>query len=509
MVHLFVQSAYTLLKITVRIEEIVTKTQEYGFNAVALTDFHVMHGIPSFLKICEREGIRGIIGMQVTVFYHEEKVPFLLLAKDNAGYANLMILSSMLNKEEEAVSLEDFKNYSRHCFIIAYGEGGWMDSELVNDNREMVYEKLSVMKKELPPFDIALSYQDASLWKMRNKILKKIAERLSVPVVALNKIYYLDEDDVRSYHVLNAIRLNKMVNDSSLPQLTGRYFLSAEEMEKLYEPEELQRTDEIAKQCNADGMVEKTGLPAFQGKYDVSSKEYLVRLCQAGLQKRLQGKVSRQYQSRLQYELDIILKMHFEDYFLIVYDFIRYARKQDILVGPGRGSAAGSLVAYCLGITQIDPLKYHLLFERFLNPDRVSMPDIDTDIPDNRRQEVIRYVVDTYGRDHVANIITFGTLGARQVIRDVARTMNMNQRDVDTVLKALGNASNTTLEEAYQNNSRFKKAVMSSRNNMILYEMAKKLEGLPRHSSIHAAGIVLSGKPLMDVIPTMQMDEEI
>ena len=509
MVHLFVQSAYTLLQSTVRIEALVKKTKEYGYNAVALTDFHVMRGIPAFLKACEKEGIKGIIGLQVTVLYHEEKVLFLLLAKDNAGYANLMILSSMLNNEEEAVSFEDFKRYSSHCFIIAYGEGGWMDSELVNDNREQVYEKLSIMKKELPPFDVALSYQDASLWKMRNKILKNIATRLSIPVVALNKIYYLEKEDVSSYHILNAIRLNKMVNDSSLPQLTGRYFLSLKEMADLYEPEELERTETIARQCNADGMVEKTGLPAFQGKYDVSSKEYLVRLCQAGLQKRLNGRVTQQYQSRLRYELDIILKMHFEDYFLIVYDFIRYARKQDILVGPGRGSAAGSLVAYCLGITQIDPLKYHLLFERFLNPDRVSMPDIDTDIPDNRRQEVIRYVVDTYGQDHVANIITFGTLGARQVIRDVARTMNMNQRDVDTVLKALGNAANTTLQQAFENNAKFKKAVMASRNNQILYEMAAKIEGLPRHSSIHAAGIVLSSKPLKEVIPTIRMDEGI
>jgi DNA polymerase-3 subunit alpha len=507
-VHLFVRSSFTLLSSTIRINALTARAKELGYSSIALTDHNVMHGAAAFSHACEKDGIHPIYGLEADCLYHEATVPFLLLAKDNIGYSNLMRLSSLICGEARQCTPEQLTQYAGHCFLIAYGEGGWFDSELIADQREEVRRKLEIMKQELPAFDVALSYNDASLWKMKNAALKRICATLGIRTVALNKIYYLKESDAEAYRAVCAIRQNRLIADQNLPRVSGRSLLSPAEMQTLYEPDDLARTDEIAAGCQADLKLPKTSLPAFPTPAPLTSAQYLTQLCLAGLSKRRKGRPEENYLSRLKYELDVIIRMHFEDYFLIVYDFIRAARNEGIYMGPGRGSAAGSLVAYSLGITQVDPIRYSLLFERFLNPERVSMPDIDTDIPDNRRQEVIGYVCRTYGLDHVAGIVTFGTLGAKQVIHDVGKAMNLNSRDVDMLTRMIPNTPKITLQDAMRQNARLRQVVNAEVRYQKLFAMAQQLEGLPRNTSIHAGGVIMSRLSLQEVVPTMDLETE-
>ncbi len=505
--HLFVRSCYTLLDSTIRIPELVSTAKKYGYQSVALTDHHVMHGVARFLHECKKEGIHPIVGLEVDVFYHEQKVPFLLLAKNNKGYANLMKLSSLLCDGREYATLEEFLTYSEHNFLIVYGEGGYFDAELISEDRTGISQKLALMKSELPTFDIAISYEETSLWRSKNAVLKALAKAQGILTVALNKIYYLAQKDYETLKVLSAIKQGTTLRDKNVTPITGRYFLSIPEMEKIYDADDLRRTDEIASECHCDGDLEKTGIPVYPLKDGITAEEYLPQLCLAGLKKRLNGDLKPAYVERLKHELQVIHKMGFEDYFLIVYDFIRYGRQKGIYIGPGRGSAAGSLVAYCLGITMVDPLQYNLLFERFLNAERVSMPDIDTDIPDIHRQEIIDYVYQKYGEQHIANIITFDTLAARAVLRDVGKAMDISKREIDMIVGLIPQTPKITLEKAYEQKEKLRVLLNASPQLMEYFNMSKRIEGLPKNKSIHAAGIVMSGKPIEDVIPTIQMAE--
>ncbi len=501
-VHLAVFSGYSLLNSTVRLEKLVRTAREYGYTSLALTDHHVMYGIPAFDRICRAGGIQPLFGMEATVAYHGQPVPFILLAKDNTGYRNLMKLSTLLSTKETCTE-EEFRHYAGHCHVIAYGEGGYPDRELLDDDREAVRRKLLTMKDELPEFDIALSYQETSLWRMKNATLKRIASSLNIRTVALNRVFYLNREDDELFRILGSIRTGKPLSDQSLPLIKGRYFLTEEEMRSLYDADDLVRTDEIAAMCRADLDIPKTSLPHFETPAGLTSAQYLTQLCLAGLKKRLNGREDAVYLKRLKYELDTIIEMHYEDYFLIVYDFICHARREGIYVGPGRGSAAGSLTAYVLGITQVDPLKYDLLFERFLNPERVSMPDIDTDIPDDRRQDVISYVFEKYGHEHTASIITFGTMKARQAVRDVGKAMEIPQRQIDQLARLIPGTPNITLNEALKKNHRLTELLSTDRKLEELYKAAIRLEGLPRHTSVHAGGVLFSALPVTDVIPAL------
>ena len=505
--HLFVRSCYTLLDSTIRIPELVSTAKKYGYQSVALTDHHVMHGIARFLHECKKEGIHPIVGLEVDVFYHEQKVPFLLLAKNNKGYANLMKLSSLLCDGREYATLEEFLIYSEHNFLIVYGEGGYFDAELISEDRTGISQKLALMKSELPTFDIAISYEETSLWRSKNAVLKALAKAQGILTVALNKIYYLAQKDYETLKVLSAIKQGTTLRDKNVTPITGRYFLSISEMEQIYDADDLRRADEIASECHCDGNLEKTGIPVYPLKDGITAEQYLPQLCLAGLKKRLNGDLKPAYVERLKHELQVIHQMGFEDYFLIVYDFIRYGRQKGIYIGPGRGSAAGSLVAYCLGITMVDPLQYNLLFERFLNAERVSMPDIDTDIPDIHRQEIIDYVYQKYGEQHIANIITFDTLAARAVLRDVGKAMDISKREIDMIVGLIPQTPKITLEKAYEQKEKLRVLLNASPQLMEYFNMSKRIEGLPKNKSIHAAGIVMSGKPIEDVIPTIQMAE--
>lgn len=505
--HLFVRSCYTLLDSTIRIPELVSTAKKYGYQSVALTDHHVMHGIARFLHECKKEGIHPIVGLEVDVFYHEQKVPFLLLAKNNKGYANLMKLSSLLCDGREYATLEEFLIYSEHNFLIVYGEGGYFDAELISEDRTGISQKLALMKSELPTFDIAISYEETSLWRSKNAVLKALAKAQGILTVALNKIYYLAQKDYETLKVLSAIKQGTTLRDKNVTPITGRYFLSISEMEQIYDADDLRRADEIASECHCDGNLEKTGIPVYPLKDGITAEQYLPQLCLAGLKKRLNGDLKPVYVERLKHELQVIHQMGFEDYFLIVYDFIRYGRQKGIYIGPGRGSAAGSLVAYCLGITMVDPLQYNLLFERFLNAERVSMPDIDTDIPDIHRQEIIDYVYQKYGEQHIANIITFDTLAARAVLRDVGKAMDISKREIDMIVGLIPQTPKITLEKAYEQKEKLRVLLNANPQLMEYFNVSKRIEGLPKNKSIHAAGIVMSGKPIEDVIPTIQMAE--
>ena len=505
--HLFVRSCYTLLDSTIRIPELVSTAKKYGYQSVALTDHHVMHGVARFLHECKKEGIHPIIGLEVDVFYHEQKVPFLLLAKNNKGYTNLIKLSSILCDGREYATYEELLQYCEHNFLIVYGEGGYFDAELISEDRTGITQKLAQMKSELPSFDIAISYEETSLWRSKNALLKALANAQGIHTVAVNKIYYLGQKDYETLKVLSAIKQGTTLKDKNVTPITGRYFLSIPEMEKIYDTDDLQRADEIASECHCDGNLEKTGIPLFPLKDGITAEQYLPQLCLAGLKKRLNGVLKLVYVERLKHELQVIHQMGFEDYFLIVYDFIRYGRQKGIYIGPGRGSAAGSLVAYCLGITMVDPLQYNLLFERFLNAERVSMPDIDTDIPDIHRQEIIDYVYQKYGEQHIANIITFDTLAARAVLRDVGKAMDISKREIDMIVGLIPQTPKITLDKAYEQKEKLRVLLNASPQLMNYFNMAKQIEGLPKNKSIHAAGIVMSGKPIEEIIPTIQMSE--
>lgn len=505
-VHLSARSYYSLMEGMMDINTLVTRSKELGFSAVCLSDRQAMYGAAAFMKCCRKNQIKGIIGLEDGFEWQDEQLNFVALAKDSKGYLELIRLCGISDRGELDINA---LAQLEHCFIIIFGEGGCLEAELINEDRQTLRMKLQELKDTIGSFDMALSYQETSFWRQKNAFLKDICKELEIRTVALNKVYYLEENDSRYFKALRCIRETRLFNDQRIIEVKGRHLLSPARMAELYEEDDLARTEEIAAACNCDMDLDKTSLPKFQTQPGITSEYYLRQLCKAGLLKRFnQMQPPAVYIERLEYELNIITNMHYEDYFLIVYDFIRHARRQGIYVGPGRGSAAGSLCAYCLGITHIDPIRYNLLFERFLNPERISMPDIDTDFPDDRRDEVIQYMVDKYGVDHVAHIITFNTFGAKQSLRDAARILNILPREIDMLTRQIPAVDKMSLSQIYQKQSRFAQMINADKRFSEMFEIALKIEGLPRHTSQHAAGIVMSRKPLDEVLPTMSLSED-
>lgn len=507
-VHLHVRSCYTLLQSTLTIDKIIKNTKKHGYHAVALTDFTVMHGAMAFYHACQKENIKPIFGLELNVMHKEDLFNFLLLAKDDEGYQALLKLSTFLNVEEHNyVSIEELATYSRHCVVITGGDSDAMETMVIKELKESLMDYLVDCRRMFADFYVSIARNDSGLLGKKNQFLKEIAHQLAIKTVALSRVYYEDESDEESYQTLCAINQGVSIHDKTLNYSTGRYFRSQSEMKALYEEEDLLMSEEIAAKCNVKMQFHKAILPKFVNRYGISSEAFLRQLCHKGLAKRMEFKqVPLAYQKRLDYELDVIISMQYADYFLIVWDFIRFAKTQDIYIGPGRGSAAGSLVAYCLGITHVDPIKYHLLFERFLNPERVSMPDIDTDFPDNRRDEVIHYVRNLYGKNRVAHIITFNTLATKQVLRDVGRAMEFPIREIDALCKMVPNQLKITLQGAYEGSTRFKERINSSEKYRTLFRIALRLEGLPRHASLHAGGIIFSNDDIDEVCPLIDVD---
>ena len=509
-VHLHVRSCYTLLQSTMTIQKIVDSAKRYGYHAVALCDKEVMHGAMAFYHMAKKADIQPIFGMEVEVAEEEGIFGFILLAKNDNGYQALMKLSTMLNTKErkEQLTMEELLTYTKDCVVLTNGDQNQMETYLIKEEMEHLAAFLQRCKESFATFYVAISRNDSPLLRQKNRLLKALCQQMQIPTTALSRIYFDEAKGEESYKTLCAINQGVSLDDKMLNYSPKRYFRSKEEMAELYDEDDLAASDKIAQMCHVEMKFPKAILPKFKNRYGMSSEEFLRRLCHKGLEKRMQyQKIPSVYEQRLRYELDVIISMGYADYFLIVWDFIRFAKTQDIYIGPGRGSAAGSLVAYCLGITHADPIRYHLLFERFLNPERVSMPDIDTDFPDDRRDEVIAYVHDLYGEHHVSHIITFNTLAAKQVLRDVGKAMQVAPRQIDLLCKLVPNRPKVTLQDAYQERVKFKQMINSGEQMRKLFAIALQLEGLPRHSSLHAAGIILSNEDISNVCPLIDVDE--
>lgn len=507
--HLCVRSAYSLLNGTMTVQKIVHQAKELGFESVALTDVNTMHGVMEFVLECKKVNIKPIIGLEISVSYSEYNFPLLCLAKNDLGYKALLKLSSLVNTESKVIDIQTVLEFQNNLFLILYSDHSLFDQSLLNGNDKDIEELARKLWRLLPNLILGISRQEDRFTSKQNIRLRTILNQFSVKTTACHRVYYAEAEEDENLRVLRAIDKQMLLSDKNLVKESFRYFLSDDEMLKLYGKEDCQMSDTIASQCDLKWESQKTYLPKFDTPKGISSSQYLTQLCLAGLEKRLEGNESiGVYRARLKSELDVIVSMQYEDYFLIVWDFIRFAKTQNIYVGPGRGSAAGSLVSYCLGITHVDPLKYDLLFERFLNPERISLPDIDTDFPDNRRDEVIQYVLNKYGKEHVAHISTFGTLAAKQVLRDVGRVMEISVRDLDSISKTIPNTLKITLAQAYNQSDRFRQLINSDERYQKLFKIASALEGLPRHISTHAAGIVMSSVNLSEVVPMIQIESD-
>lgn len=483
------------------IKSLIKKTKEAGFQTVCLADYHVLHGALEFQLEANKEGVKPLFGMEITFTYNEKVFNSLQIAKDIEGYRHLIDLSYRLSKAD---TVELMNSLSDHVITIIFSENGPFEEDLLHEDYDAVHETLVSLKANVPNLYIGISHQESSFFKQSNKILLEMASLNGIQATALSKVYYKEPSDDQIYRVLSAIDKGTYLDDKTLVSAPNRYFYSSEELTQLYTQDLLNTTDEIVKACNVDLLSLKTKLPIFPSKHAVSNKVYLTELAQFGLSRRLKDRVTPLYKERLDYELDVINSMDFSDYFLIVYDVIRHAKRNGIYVGPGRGSSAGSLVAYALGITEVDPIEFDLLFERFLNPERISMPDIDIDFPDDKREFVIDYVREKYGDDHLAHIITYGSLRAKQAFRDVARVLQVPIRTVDAASKLI---IETRLDDNYKSQKRFKQMIDNSDLLTSVMELALRVEGLPRHVSIHAAGIVMSALPLKDVVPLIQLSD--
>ncbi len=519
--HLHVHTQFSLLDGSAKIGEIVARAKALGMDSLAITDHGVMYGAIDFYRACQKEGIRPIIGCEIYVtsgsrfdrelgqgddkYYH-----LVLLAENNIGYANLMKIVSIGFTEgfyyKPRVDYEVLERYSEGLIALSACLAGIIPKNLTRGHYKEAREEALRLQEIFGEGNFFLELQDHGYdeQKMVNSQLLRMSEEENIPLVCTNDVHYVYDDDVEAHDILLCIQTGKKLNDEDRMRYPGGqfYLKSPEEMAKLfpYAPAAIENTHKIAERCKVEIDFDTQHLPKYDVPAPFAPDEYLEKLCEEGLRRRYPS-CFEEHEERLHYELDIIKRMGYVDYFLIVWDFINYAKSNGIMVGPGRGSAAGSIVAYCLAITDIDPIRYNLLFERFLNPERVSMPDIDVDFCFERRGEVIDYVTRKYGRDKVAQIVTFGTMAARNVIRDVGRVMDLPYSLCDSIAKMIPKELNITIDKALAANSELKQAYETDAQVRELIDMGKRLEGLPRNTSMHAAGVVISREPVMDCVP--------
>jgi DNA polymerase-3 subunit alpha len=526
--HLHLHTEYSLLDGSGKIKEMVTRAKELGMDSIAITDHGVMYGVIDFYRACHAEGIRPIIGCEVYVapnsrFDRESSSSedrynhLVLLAENNTGYSNLMKIVSTGFTEgfyyKPRVDYEILSQYKEGIIALSACLGG----EVASNVRRGFYEegkKAALRLRDLfGENNFFLELQDHGIPEQRqvNQALMRMHGETGIPLVATNDVHYTLESDEKAHDILLCIQTQKKVTDENRMRYEGgQYFIkSPEEMENLfpYAKDALENTQKIAERCHVEIEFGEYKLPKYDVPAGFTPLEYLKKLCDEGLVKRYINP-SKELQQRLDYEIETIRSMGFVEYFLIVWDFIKYAKDNQIMVGPGRGSAAGSLVSYCLEITNIDPIKYNLLFERFLNPERLTMPDIDIDFCFERRQEVIDYVVRKYGKDRVVQIVTFGTMAARAVIRDVGRALDLSYAQVDAVAKMIPTEIGITIEKALLSNPELKNMYNNDEQIKYLIDMSLRLEGLPRHTSMHAAGVVISKAPVVEYVPLSRASDD-
>ena len=518
--HLHVHTEYSLLDGSSKIKELVKKTKELGMDSIAITDHGVMYGAIDFYKEALNVGIKPILGCEVYIasgsrfdktyskqntYYH-----LVLLAENNEGYQNLLKLVSLGFTDgfyyKPRIDLEILRKYSKGIIGLSACMAGAVSKNILQNNYEKAKEYALIYEDIFGKGNFFLEIQDHGIKEQQDVIqgLIRLSKETNIPLVCTNDIHYINEEDSEAHDILLCIQTGKKVQDENRMRYQGNqfYLKSPEQMYSIfpYATEALENTYKIAQRCNVSFEFNKYKLPIFNVPENRDSFDYLKEICQNGLIERYE-KITEDIQNRLEYELSVIKNMGFIDYFLIVWDFIKYAKDNGISVGPGRGSAAGSIVSYALKITDIDPLQYNLIFERFLNPERISMPDIDIDFCYERRQEVINYVIEKYGADHVSQIITFGTMAARNAIRDVGRALDMPYSDVDRIAKMIPMELKITIEKALNQNPELLQEYNNNPDVKYLIDMSLKLEGLPRHSSTHAAGVVICDKPVMDYVP--------
>ena len=520
--HLHVHTEYSLLDGSSKISELLPRAKELGMDSLAITDHGVMYGVIDFYKKAKEVGIKPILGCEIYVapgsrfdreqsrgedrYYH-----LVLLAENNQGYKNLMKIVTRGFTEgyyyRPRVDYEILERYHEGIIALSACLAGEIPNKILKEDYEGAREAARKMNALFGPGNFFLELQDHGLRQQTqvNSVIMRMSKELDIPLVVTNDVHYIREEDAVPHDILLCIQTGKLVTDKDRMRYEGgQFFLkSEEEMQKVfpYAREAMENTHKIAERCNVEIVFGEQKVPKFDVPEGYDAFSYLKKLCEKGLVKRYGDPPPEELKERLAYELDTIKNMGYVDYFLIVWDFIRFAKSQGIAVGPGRGSAAGSIVSYCLEITNIDPIRYQLIFERFLNPERVSMPDIDIDFCYERRQEVIDYVYEKYGKDKVVQIITFGTMAARMAVRDVGRAMNIPYAQVDKVAKMIPMELGITIEKALKHNPELRQAYEADEVTKNLIDMSMRLEGLPRHTSIHAAGVVIGSEPLDEFVP--------
>ena len=518
-VHLHVHSEYSLLDGAARIKDLCARAKELGFSALALTDHGVMYGVLAFYQACLANGIKPLIGMEAYVAPRSrtekqgradrEYAHLILIAKNETGYRNLCRLSTLAFTEgfyyKPRIDYDLLEQYHEGLICSSACLAGDIPQMLLggryNDARALA-ERL----KRVFGSDFYIELQDHGIEEQRRILpdLVRLARELDVKLIATNDVHYVAKEDAEAQDALMCIQMGRFVDEEDRMRMEGSefYLKSGDQMAEIFAqyPEAIANTLEVAEKCDVSFEFGKIHLPHYDVPGGMTNTEYLRSLCQEGMERKCAGK-GKDYQERLEYELSVIESMGYTDYFLIVWDFIHFAKRRGIPVGPGRGSAAGSLAAYCLDITDIDPIRYNLLFERFLNPERISMPDIDVDFCFERRQEVIDYVTEKYGADHVAQIITFGTLAARASVRDIGRVLRVPYGDVDKVTKLIPNELNITIDRALETSQELRAAYENDPQIHRIIDLAKKVEGMPRNASTHAAGVVIAARPIVEHVP--------
>ena len=527
--HLHLHTEYSLLDGACRIEKLLDKAKEMGQTSVAITDHGVMYGVIDFYKAAKARGIKPIIGCEIYIAKRgmtdkvhgidNENRHLVLLCKNEVGYRNLVAIVSkawtdgFYNKPRADFDL--LRAHSEGLIALSACLAGEIPRALAVGAYDAAKEAAERYLDIFGPGNFYLELQNHGLQDQAyvNPQLIRLSRETGIPLVVTNDCHYIEKEDTKMHHILICIQTNRTIEDEDVLEFGSDefYFKSEEEMRALFPdcPEAADNTQVIADQCNLEFEFGHTKLPRFDTPDGSDNREYFRRMCYEGLYRHYGEHPDQSIIDRLEYEISTIDTMGYVNYYLIVYDFIRQAKSMGIPVGPGRGSGVGSLAAYCIGITGVDPLRYDLLFERFLNPERVSMPDFDVDFSDERRQEIIEYVVDKYGADHVAQIVTFGTMAARLAIRDVGRAMAIPYNVCDTVAKLVPMELNMTLDHALESVTELRDKYESDEQVRELIDMARKIEGMPRHTSTHAAGVVITDRPVVDYVPLSMNDDAV
>lgn len=527
--HLHVHTEYSLLDGFSRVKTLVKRAKEKGMTAVAITDHGCMFGAIDFYKAAKAEGIKPIIGCEVYTAprkltdkdpnYDKHQGHLVLLAKDMTGYKNLIKIVSKSYVDgfyyKPRTDMDELKKHSQGLIALSACLAGDVPRAIMNGNYDKARKLAMEYRDIFGNGNYYLEIQDHGLpeQKQVNTEVVRLSRELNIPLVATNDVHYVDKDDAKIQDILMCLQMQKTIDDENRMKFPSDefYLKSREEMEQLFPEleEALDNTNEIAERCNVEFEFNKYHLPRYDVPEGYTTNGYFRELCQKGLVERYGEDCPEEYKERLEYELNTIENMGYVEYFLIVWDFINFAKQNNIMVGPGRGSAAGSIVAYTLKITDIDPMKYSLLFERFLNPERVSMPDIDIDFCYERREEVIDYVKRKYGEDHVAQIITFGTMGAKIAIRDVARVLNVSYNKANQIAKEIPFELGMTIDKAMDSNPTLVELYESDAEAREVIDISKRLEGTLRHASTHAAGVIIARNPVDEYVPLYKHQDSI